>query len=120
MKDKERLLDPNEPVRFIFQPLGEAREGWDNPNVFQLCMMREVTGEIPRRQQIGRGMRLCVNESGARIHDTTTNRLTVVANESYQDFAERLQTEIEQECGVSFAGRIQNTRDRRKITLRKG
>ncbi|MGA2443676.1 MAG: DEAD/DEAH box helicase, partial [Tepidisphaeraceae bacterium] len=119
MKDKERLLDPNEPVKFIFSH-SALREGWDNPNVFQLCVMRQVTGEIPRRQQIGRGMRLCVNESGARIHDTSIDRLTVVANETYQDFAGRLQTEIEEECGVSFQGRIENARERRKIKLRKG
>ena len=65
-------------------------------------------------------MRLCVNESGVRMYDTALNRLTVVANESYQDFAQRLQTEIEDECGVSFTGRIENARQRRKIKLKKG
>lgn len=119
MKEKERLLDPAEPVRFIFSH-SALREGWDNPNIFQLCIMREVIGDIPRRQQIGRGMRLCVNESGARLHDTVVNRLTVVANESYQDFAQRLQTEIEEECGVSFEGRVQNARERRDVKLKKG
>jgi type III restriction enzyme len=119
MKDKERLLDPAEPVKFIFSH-SALREGWDNPNVFQLCIMREVTADIPRRQQIGRGMRLCVNEEGVRILETNINRLTVIANESYQDFATVLQIEMEKECGVSFEGRIQNARDRRKVALKKG
>ena len=68
MRDKERLLDPKEPLRFIFSHTA-LREGWDSPNVFQICTLREVGSELERRQQIGRGLRLPVNDQGERVHD---------------------------------------------------
>ena len=105
MRDKERLLDPNEPLRFIFSHTA-LREGWDNPNVFQICTLREVGSELERRQQIGRGLRLPVNRDGERVHDEHLNRLTVVASESYEDFAAALQTEYEHDFGIKF-GRIE-------------
>jgi type III restriction enzyme len=119
MKDKEKLLDLNEPLRFIFSH-SALREGWDSPNVFQICTLNETKSELKKRQEIGRGLRLAVDQTGNRIFDTNINRLTVVANESYQEFAQKLQTEIEQECGVSFEGRIKNKRDRVNVKYRKG
>ena len=119
MKDKERLLDINTPLRFIFSH-SALREGWDSPNVFQICTLNETQSEIKKRQEIGRGLRLCVNQDGQRVFGRQYNRLTVFANESYEDFAKQLQTEIEAETGVKFEGRIKNKRDRKKITLRKG
>lgn len=101
MRDKERLLDPKEPLRFIFSHTA-LKEGWDNPNVFQICTLREVGSEMERRQQIGRGLRLPVNEHGERVHDENINRLTVIANEAYEDFARALQKEFEEECGITF------------------
>ncbi|ABO49060.1 type III restriction enzyme, res subunit [Desulforamulus reducens MI-1] len=119
MKDKERLLSLEEPVRFIFSH-SALREGWDNPNVFQICTLNETKSEMKKRQEIGRGLRLPVDQTGHRVFDTTMNRLTVVANESYEDFARSLQTEIEEECGVQFEGRIDNKRQRRTANLKKG
>ncbi len=118
MRDKERLLSSEEPLRFIFSH-SALREGWDNPNVFQICTLNETASELKKRQEIGRGMRLPVRANGERCFDPLINRLTVVANESYRDFARKLQTELEEECGVNFEGRIQNKRDRRKATLNK-
>lgn len=92
MKDKGRLLSQSEPVRFIFSH-SALREGWDNPNVFQICTLREMGGETERRQTIGRGLRLPVNQEGKRIADASIAQLTVVANESYQQFAKSLQQE---------------------------
>ncbi len=118
MRDKERLLSPDEPLRFIFSH-SALREGWDNPNVFQICTLREGQSEIRKRQEVGRGLRLARMENGFRCDDPKINRLTLIANESFADFARRLQTELEDECGVSFKDRIVNKRDRRKLTLRK-
>lgn len=118
MKDKERLLDTHEPLRFIFSH-SALREGWDNPNVFQICTLNETTSEIKKRQEIGRGLRLPVTEEGDRVRDENINVLTVIANESYEDFSRKLQTEIEEDTGVSFAGRIKNKEDRRRIKLTK-
>lgn len=92
MRDKARLLDEKESVRFIFSH-SALREGWDNPNVFQICALREMGGITERRQTIGRGLRLPVNQSGDRVADKSIAQLTVVANESYRDFAESLQKE---------------------------
>jgi type III restriction enzyme len=92
MRDKARLLDENENVRFIFSH-SALREGWDNPNVFQICALREMGGATERRQTIGRGLRLPVNQSGDRVPDRNVAQLTVVANESYRDFADSLQKE---------------------------
>jgi len=119
MKNKERLLDTNEPLRFIFSH-SALREGWDNPNVFQICTLNETRSELKKRQEIGRGLRLAVNQDGNRIHDANINRLTVIANESYEDFARQLQAEIEEDCGVSFKGRIKNKRKRATVKYRKG
>ncbi|MFA4911852.1 MAG: DEAD/DEAH box helicase, partial [Desulfobacteria bacterium] len=119
MKDKERLLDINEPLRFIFSH-SALREGWDNPNVFQICTLNETRSELKKRQEIGRGLRLSVNQEGFRIQDNDINRLTVIANEAYEDFARQLQTEIEEDCGVSFKGRIKNKQERATVKYRKG
>ncbi len=119
MRDKERLLSPEEPVRFIFSH-SALREGWDNPNVFQICTLNETRSEIKKRQEIGRGLRLPVLANGERCHDETINRLTIIANEHYDDFARQLQTEIEEECGVSFAGRITNKKKTRTARLHPG
>src|SRR5690554_3706591 len=119
MKDKERLLDTNVPLRFIFSH-SALREGWDSPNVFQICTLNETKSDLKKRQEIGRGLRLAVDESGNRIHDRNINRLTVIANESYEDFAKKLQAEIEEDCGVAFKGRIKDKRKRVKVEYRKG
>lgn len=100
MKDKERLLDRREPVRFIFSH-SALREGWDNPNVFQICTLKQSGSDVRKRQEVGRGLRLSVNQFGQRM-DTNllgvdvhnVNVLTVIANESYDSFAKGLQTEI--------------------------
>jgi type III restriction enzyme len=105
MRDKERLLDPNVALRFIFSH-SALREGWDNPNVFQICTLNETQSVEKKRQEIGRGLRLPVNEAGERVHDETVNRLTVIANESYDAFAKALQSEFEQDFGIQF-GKIE-------------
>ena len=104
MKDKERLLSQECPVRFIFSH-SALKEGWDNPNVFQICTLKDTANEIKKRQEVGRGMRLCVNDKGERqdtdvLGDTVfnTNILTVIASESYDDFAKKLQKEIAEAC----------------------
>jgi type III restriction enzyme len=101
MKDKERLLSVDEPLRFIFSH-SALREGWDNPNVFQICTLNETKSAIKKRQEIGRGLRLPVDQSGRRVFDESVNKLYVMANESYEDFARALQTEYEEDCGVTF------------------
>lgn len=101
MKDKERLLSLDEPLRFLFSH-SALREGWDNPNVFQICTLNETQSTMKKRQEIGRGLRLPVDATGHRVRDDAVNRLTVVANESYEDFARRLQGEYEADCGVTF------------------
>lgn len=100
MKDKSRLLSEDEPVRFIFSH-SALREGWDNPNVFQICTLREMGSETERRQTIGRGLRLPVNQDGERVADRSVAQLTVVANESYQEFATNLQKEYKK-AGVAI------------------
>jgi len=120
MKDKDRLLNLEEPLRFIFSH-SALREGWDNPNVFQICTLNETKSEFKKRQEIGRGLRLAVMESGERCRDEKINTLTIIANESYEDFATSLQNEIEEDCGVSFENRIKNARkDPRTLKLKKG
>lgn len=119
MKDKERLLDTENPLRFIFSH-SALREGWDNPNVFQICTLNETGSEIKKRQEIGRGLRLAVDNTGERVFDQKINRLTVIANEAYEDFAKALQKEIEDDCGVSFSGRIKNNNKKETIRYRKG
>lgn len=117
MRDKERLLSLTEPLRFIFSH-SALREGWDNPNVFQICTLNETKSELKKRQEIGRGLRLPVDETGNRVLDSSINRLTVIANESYEDFAAGLQQEIEEECGVTFSrDHLDNKRQRKQIRL---
>src|SRR4029077_9630584 len=101
MKQKERLLSFETPLKFIFSH-SALKEGWDNPNVFQICTLRDIQTERERRQTIGRGLRLCVNQQGERIRGFEVNTLTVVAMESYEKFAENLQKEIEDDTGIRF------------------
>ncbi len=101
MKDKEKLLSFDTKLRFIFSH-SALREGWDNPNVFQICTLNETNSEIKKRQEIGRGLRLCVNQTGERLHGSSINTLTVMANESYEDFAKKLQKEYETDEGIRF------------------
>lgn len=99
MKDKERLLSFHEPTRFIFSH-SALREGWDNPNIFVICTLKHSDNTISRRQEVGRGMRLCVNQAGDRLDDPAIaheiNRLTVIANESYEDFVKGLQSDLKE------------------------
>ncbi len=101
MKDKERLLSFDTKLRFIFSH-SALREGWDNPNVFQICTLNETKSEVKKRQEIGRGLRLCVNQEGERQYGSFINTLTVIANESYEEFAAALQKEYETESGIRF------------------
>jgi type III restriction enzyme len=101
MKDKERLLSFDTKLRFIFSH-SALREGWDNPNVFQICTLNETQSEVKKRQEIGRGLRLCVNQEGERQYGSFVNTLTVIANESYEEFAAKLQKEYETESGIRF------------------
>lgn len=101
MKEKERLLSFDEPLRFIFSH-SALREGWDNPNVFQICTLNETQSSVKKRQEIGRGLRLPVDQNGLRVFDDSVNKLYVMANESYESFAKALQTEYEEDCGVTF------------------
>ena len=101
MKDKEKLLAFDTPLKFIFSH-SALKEGWDNPNVFQICTLREMGTERERRQTIGRGLRLCVDQDGQRVRGFEVNRLTVIATESYEQFAENLQKEIEADTGIRF------------------
>lgn len=99
LKNKERLLSFDEPTRFIFSH-SALREGWDNPNVFQICTLKQSNSEVNKRQEVGRGMRLCVNRSGERIDSSAgvkvhdINVLTVIASDSYKQFVDELQKDI--------------------------
>lgn len=104
MRDKEKLLDISNPLKFIFSH-SALREGWDNPNVFQICTINETASALKKRQEIGRGLRLPVNQNGNRVFDEYVNNLVVIANESYDEFVAKLQKELEDECGVVF-GRL--------------
>ena len=119
MKDKERLLSFEEPVAFIFSH-SALREGWDNPNVFQICTLNQTASEVKKRQEVGRGVRLAVDQTGDRVRDERINVLTVVANESYERYVERLQSEIEEEYGQEgLPPRPANARARSVARLRK-
>lgn len=96
MKDKERLLSFDEPIRFIFSH-SALKEGWDNPNVFQVCTLVETKDTMTKRQKIGRGLRICVNQNGERVLDPKYNTLSVIANESYKEFADTLQDELKKD-----------------------
>ncbi|MDN5882295.1 MAG: hypothetical protein L0H37_07980, partial [Nitrosospira sp.] len=101
MKEKEKLLGFETPLKFIFSH-SALKEGWDNPNVFQICTLREMGTERERRQTIGRGLRLCVNQDGQRLRGFEVNTLTVIATENYEQFAQNLQKEIEADTGIRF------------------
>lgn len=107
LKDKERLLSFDEPVRFIFSH-SALREGWDNPNVFVICTLKHSDNTVSRRQEVGRGLRLSVNQHGDRMDNPATvhqvNVLTVVASESYKDFVTALQRDISE--GLSERPRV--------------
>lgn len=102
MKNKEQLLSFDEPTRFIFSH-SALREGWDNPNIFQICTLKHSNSDVGKRQEVGRGLRLCVNSDGNRMDVATCggemhriNRLTVIATESYEDFVKGLQKDIQE------------------------
>lgn len=108
MSDKEYLLSFDNPIRFIFSH-SALREGWDNPNVFQICTLNESTkSKDKKRQEIGRGLRICVGQDGKRVYGFDVNTLTVMANQTYDDFARQLQTELEKDGGFKF-GSIEET-----------
>ncbi|EGT5419398.1 hypothetical protein CUA89_02075 [Clostridioides difficile] len=111
MKRKELLLSFDSSVRFIFSH-SALKEGWDNPNIFQICTLVNNKDTFTKRQKIGRGLRLAVNQDGERIthqKDETVNVLTVIANESYDEFASALQLEIQEECGIKFGHLEENS-----------
>jgi type III restriction enzyme len=120
MKDKEQLLSFDTKVSFIFSH-SALREGWDNPNVFQICTLNQTTSNIKKRQEVGRGIRLAVDQSGQRVHDAQVNVLTVVANQSYDQYVRQLQEEIVSEYGekVELPPKPANARKRTTIQLRK-
>ena len=101
MREKEKLLSFDTKLKFIFSH-SALKEGWDNPNVFQICTLRDMGSEMERRQTLGRGLRLCVNQKGERLRGNDINTLTVIATENYERFAENLQKEIEQDTGIRF------------------
>ena len=101
MKEKEKLLSFDTKLKFIFSH-SALKEGWDNPNVFQICALRDMGSERERRQTLGRGLRLCVNQDGERLRGGDVNTLTVIAAENYEKFAENLQREIELDTGIRF------------------
>ena len=97
MKNKEALLDLNEPLQFIFSH-SALNEGWDNPNVFQICNLSVSKSTIKKRQQIGRGLRIPVNEVGSRnLEEQNLNNLNIFANESFETFAKGLQVEYQED-----------------------
>ncbi|MBO4897472.1 MAG: DEAD/DEAH box helicase family protein [Clostridia bacterium] len=101
MRDKEWLLSYDCPLRFIFSH-SALKEGWDNPNVFQICTLIDQKSTFTCRQKVGRGLRLCVDQTGERIEDKNINILHVMANESFSEFADTLQKEIEEDTGIKF------------------
>jgi len=107
MRDKEKLASFESGLRFIFSH-SALREGWDNPNVFQICTLNDTVSAMKKRQEIGRGLRLAVNQQGERVYGFDVNTLTVVANQSYEEFVRQLQAEIEEDTGVKLgdAGRL--------------
>lgn len=118
MQEKEKLLSLEEPLQFIFSH-SALREGWDNPNVFQICTLNDSQSVLKKRQEIGRGLRLPVDSFGQRVQDKHINVLTVVANETYQEFSQALQRELQEETSVEFQDRIKNARDKAQVQLSK-
>lgn len=118
MRDKARLLSFDEPAAFIFSH-SALREGWDSPNVFQICTLNQTSSEVKKRQEVGRGVRLAVNQNGDRIFGEV-NVLTVVANESYESYVDSLQREVVEEFGEGGAApKPPNARKRREVKLQK-
>lgn len=101
MRDKEKLLSFDEPLSFIFSH-SALKEGWDNPNVFQICTLNETSSDMKKRQEIGRGLRIAVNQHGERVRGFEVNTLTVMVNESYEQFVDNLQKEMEKEEEIRF------------------
>src|SRR3989344_5113460 len=119
MKDKERLLSFDEPTEFIFSH-SALKEGWDNPNIFNICTLRETNSLMRKRQEIGRGMRLCVSQSGERVFDRQINLLSIVANESYAGYVAQLQGEFVED-GIFGAPPVpHNAKRRTTVKLKKG
>ncbi len=119
MKEKERLLSFDEPTEFIFSH-SALKEGWDNPNVFNICTLRETISTMRKRQEIGRGMRLCVNQEGDRVFLKHVNLLSVIANESYAEYVGQLQGEFVED-GIYKAPPVPyNAKRRRVVRLKKG
>src|SRR3989338_3836706 len=114
MKEKERLLSFEESVCFIFSH-SALKEGWDNPNIFQICTLNETRSATKKRQEIGRGMRLAVDVRGDRVFDQDVNILTVIANESYRTFAGALQEEY---TDAGYAAVPEAADKRRKVTVK--
>ncbi|GHC41178.1 type III restriction-modification system endonuclease [Roseibacillus persicicus] len=131
LKDKERLLSFAEPTRFLFSH-SALREGWDNPNVFVICTLKHSENTVSRRQEVGRGMRLCVNQDGERLDDPATaheiNQLTVIANESYEVFVKGLQADIRDSLSSRpkmatesfFEGKVITDAEGQQVTIDKG
>jgi len=116
MQEKEVLLNFDEATDFIFSH-SALREGWDNPNIFQICTLNQTGSEIKKRQEVGRGLRLAVDQTGVRVRDEGINLLTVVANESYQDYVSRLQAEIAEAYGsVAEAAPVSDALNRPQLT----
>jgi type III restriction enzyme len=119
MKDKEELLSFGNKVAFIFSH-SALNKGWDNPNVFQICTLNQTSSEMKKRQEVGRGVRLAVDQIGNRVHEPEVNILTVIANQSYDTYVRTLQEEIEEACGPGQAPpKPANARRRTTVTLRK-
>lgn len=119
MKDKERLLSFDEKTEFIFTH-SALKEGWDNPNVFNICTLNTTVSAMKKRQEIGRGMRLCVNQDGERVFDRNVNLLSVIANEHYSDYVQKLQDEFVEDGIFKASPAPSNARARRIVKLRKG
>lgn len=119
MRDKERLLSLDEPTEFIFSH-SALKEGWDNPNVFNICTLRETVTQTRKRQEIGRGMRLCVNKDGDRVFARNVNLLSVVANESYAEYVDQLQAEMAQDGIYHAPPPPRNAKRKKTVKLKKG
>lgn len=120
MRDKQRLLDMREPLRFIFSH-SALGEGWDNPNIFVICSLQDGKSLVRKRQQVGRGMRLPVMSDGARCHVEEVNYLTVIANQSFESFAATLQEEIQGDTGIEFKnGGAVDEKKRIRLDLKPG
>ena len=117
MRDKETLLSFGSPLRFIFSH-SALKEGWDNPNVFQICTLNETRSPLKKRQEIGRGLRIAVNQKGRRVRDEDENEkvniLTVVPNESYESFAANLQRNTKTNAVLNLPPKTSRTAIRRK------